>query len=112
MTGELILLAVLVGGANWAFRVLPILMMRPGGRPGGALARFLAASGPAALATLVVAALLPAAAEVQRAPALAFPLVAGVAATVLAFLPRRSVVAATLAGAAAYAAVHALAVPG
>ncbi|THD81466.1 hypothetical protein E7811_16240 [Aliigemmobacter aestuarii] len=99
MSGGLILMAVLAGAANWAFRALPTILMRREARPGGLAARFLAATGPAAMATLFVAALLP---ELAPAPKAPVPLLAGLAATVLAFLPRRSVVAATLSGALAY----------
>lgn len=105
MNGGLLLMAVLAGAANWAFRALPTMLMRREARPGGAAARFLAATGPAAMATLFVAALLP---ELHPAPRAPLPLMAGMAACVLAFLPRRSVVGATLSGALAYGLVFAL----
>lgn len=99
MNPDLVLMAVLTGAATWAFRALPTLLMKSEPRPGGLAARFLAATGPAAIATLFVASVLP---QVHPVPRDLLPLFAGTAATVLAFLPRRSVVGATLAGAAAY----------
>lgn len=105
MNADLILLALIVGAANWAFRAMPVLLLRRDLPPGGTLARFLAATGPAAIATLFTASVLP---QLWPVPRDALPLAAGVAATVLAFLPGRSVVTATLAGAAAYGLAFAL----
>ena len=101
MNADLVILALLAGAANWAFRALPVLLMKREARPGGVAARFLASTGPAAIATLFVASVLP---QLWPVPRDLWPLAAGVAATVLAFLPRRSVVAGTLCGAAGYAA--------
>lgn len=103
MSGEVLALALVVGAANWAFRYLPIRFGLGSGRPEGVMARFLAAVGPAAIATLFVAAALPFTAQGD----LAAPL-AGTAAVVAVWFVARSVVGATLAGAAAYAAVFAL----
>ncbi len=105
MNGDLVLIAVLAGAANWGFRALPILWMRRDAPPGGLMARFLAATGPAAIATLFVASVLP---QLHPAPRDLIPLAAGTLATLAAFLPRRSVVAATLAGAAAYGGAFAI----
>lgn len=96
MNPDLILMALLAGAANWAFRALPTLMMRREPRPGGLASAFLASTGPAAIATLFTASILPALTPVRGD---LLPVAAGVVATVLAFLPRRSVVAATLTGA-------------
>ena len=52
-------MALLAGAANWAFRVLPTLARTDRLQPGGWLERFLAATGPAAIATLFVASILP-----------------------------------------------------
>lgn len=101
MNGDLVLMAVLAGAANWAFRALPTMLMRHETQPGGLMARFLAATGPAAIATLFVASVLP---QLWPMPRDLLPLALGTAATVLAFWPRRSVVAGTLAGAVAYGA--------
>lgn len=99
MNADLVLMAVLAGAANWAFRALPTMLLRSTPRADGVTARFLASTGPAAIATLFVASVLP---QLYPVPRDLIPLAAGTAATVLAFLPRRSVVAATLAGALAY----------
>lgn len=99
MNADLVLVAVLAGAANWAFRALPTILLRREPQPGGLAARFLAATGPAAIATLFVASILP---QVWPEPRDTIPLLAGSVATVLAFWPRRSVVAGTLVGAAAY----------
>ena len=107
MSGEVLALALIVGAANWGFRYLPIRFGLGSGADGGLLSRFLAAVGPAAIATLFVASSLP---FVQGGAVLA-P-VMGTAAVVAVWVWRRSVVGATLAGAAAYAAGFALAVPG
>ena len=105
MNGDLVSLALIVGAANWAFRALPVLLLRRDLPPGGAMERFLAATGPAAIATLFTASVLP---QLWPVPRDMLPLAAGIAATVLAFLPRRSVVMATLVGAAAYGLAFAL----
>lgn len=97
ISGSVLLLAVIVGGANWAFRVLPILLHRSRSQPGGAMGRFLSATGPAAIATLFVASVLPMA---KAGPMV--PLLAGLAAVAAVSLATRSVVAATLAGSAVY----------
>ncbi len=107
--GDIILMAVLAGAATWAFRALPIMFLRSEPRAGGMFARFLAATGPAAIATLFVASVLP---QFFPVPRDMLPLAAGVVATVGVFLPRRSVIAATLAGAAAYGVVFAAVAPG
>lgn len=107
MSTDLLLVALMAGLANWCFRALPILLMRGEAKPGGIFAAFLASTGPAAIATLVVASLLPQLWPEQKDP---LPLAAGVVVTILVFLPKRSVVAATLAGAfacgLAYAVLH------
>lgn len=104
MSGEVLVLALIVGAANWGFRYLPIRFGLGSGAEGGLLARFLAAVGPAAIATLFVASSLP---FLQGGAVLA-PL-AGTAGVVAVWFWRRSVVLATLAGACAYAAAVALA---
>lgn len=103
MSVEVLVLALIVGAANWGFRYLPIRFGLGSGAEGGMLARFLAAVGPAAIATLFVASSLP---FVQGGEVLAPALGSG--AVVAVWLWRRSVVLATLAGALAYAAGFAL----
>ena len=105
MHGDLLALALIVGGCNWAFRFLPTQLDLSAQAPDGAWARFLAATGPAAIATLAVASLLP---MVTARLAEIGPLLAGVLGVLAVFFWRRSVVQATLAGAAAYGAVFAL----
>jgi Branched-chain amino acid transport protein (AzlD) len=93
------MLALIVGGATYLFRFAPT-QMKLGNMPhGGVLARFLAATGPAAIATLFVASILP-----SLAGAALIPIVAGVIGVVGIFVWRRSVVMATLGGALAYGA--------
>jgi hypothetical protein len=96
MNWELLTVAVLAGAANWLFRVIPTLARTDRFAPGGLLERFLSATGPAAIATLFVAAILPA-----LTPDLwsLLPVTLGTVAVVVVWLATRSVVAATLAGA-------------
>jgi branched-subunit amino acid transport protein len=99
MRVEVLEIALIAGLATWAMRVLP-LGADPGRlAPGGLLARILEALGPSAIAALFVAEVLP---DLARPLAAQGPLAAGVLGTVLAFTLSRSVVGATLAGAAAY----------
>lgn len=99
MNLDLVLMAVMAGAANWAFRALPTMLMRGEARAEGWTARFLASTGPAAIATLLVASVLP---QLWPVPRDLIPLALGTLATVLAFWPRRSVSAGTLCGAFAY----------
>lgn len=101
MSWELLTVACLAGGANWAFRALPILARAGRATAGGWLGRFLAATGPAAIGTLFVAAILPA-----LTPDLGrlLPLVIGTLAVLGSWFARKSVVLATLAGALAHGA--------
>jgi hypothetical protein len=108
MRWEVLVLALVVGVANWGFRYLPIRFGfgagSGSGSEGGMLARFLAAVGPAAIGTLFVASALP----FLQAGEVVAPIL-GTAGVVAVWLWRRSVVLATLAGAVAYAAGFALA---
>jgi branched-subunit amino acid transport protein len=88
MSWELLTVALLAGAANWAFRALPVLAHMDRMAVGGWLGRFLSATGPAAIATLFVASILP--------------VLTGTAAVLAAWTARRSVVLATLAGAVAH----------
>jgi branched-subunit amino acid transport protein len=96
MNWDLLAVALLAGAANWLFRVVPTLARTDRFAPGGLLERFLSATGPAAIATLFVAAILPA-----LTPDLwcLLPVTLGTVAVVVVWLATRSVVAATLAGA-------------
>lgn len=104
MRGDLFFMALAVGLATYAFRVLPTRMARSDLPEAGLLARFLASTGPAAIATLFTASVLP----LLRDAGLALPLIAGIVAVIGMFAWRRSVVMATLAGAAGYGAVFGL----
>lgn len=95
---EILILALTVGAANYAFRYGPTRLSRGAGQGTGPLSRFLSATGPAAIATLVVASLLPMAQAAQ-----VVPLTAGAAAVLGLWFWRRSVVIATLGGSLAYA---------
>ena len=106
MNPELLTLALIVGACTWAFRYLPLTLDLSSLRAEAPLGRFLSATGPAAIATLFVASILP---MLDPASGRPVPLVAGVGAVLAVFLWRRSAVAATLAGAVAYGAVFALA---
>jgi branched-subunit amino acid transport protein len=99
MNGDLLIVALLAGAANWAFRALPVITRNDRMATSGWLERFLAATGPAAIATLFVASILPA---LSPDFATLLPAVAGVVAVMATFALRRSVVLATLAGALAH----------
>jgi branched-subunit amino acid transport protein len=99
MNWDLLTVAVLAGAANWAFRALPVITRSDRMAVGGWLERFLSATGPAAIATLFVAAILPSLTPDLRA---LMPVIAGTLAVLGVYVLRRSVVLATLAGALAH----------
>lgn len=99
MTWELVTVALLAGLANWCFRTLPILSRSGKTAAGGWMGRFLSATGPAAIGTLFVAAILPA---LTFDLARLLPVLVGTAAVLGVFHARKSVVLATLAGAFAH----------
>jgi branched-subunit amino acid transport protein len=103
MNGDLLIVALLAGAANWAFRALPVIARSDRMDLGGWVQRFLSSTGPAAIATLFVAAILPALTPDLRA---LMPVILGTLAVLGVYALRRSVVLATLAGAL----VHGLAV--
>lgn len=96
MRQDLLLLALIVGLATWAFRFVPTKLSLAGADPASLLRRFLAATGPAAIATLFTASILPMVRGADTAP-----LLPGVVAVLGVYAVRRSVVLATLAGAVA-----------
>jgi branched-subunit amino acid transport protein len=99
MNWELLTVALLAGAANWAFRALPILARMDRMAVGGWLGRFLSSTGPAAIATLFVASILPALTpDVARLA----PVLTGTVAVLATWIARRSVVLSTLAGAVAH----------
>ena len=98
MNPDLLLMALAVGVATYAFRFGPTRLSLHDLPPNSLRARFLAATGPAAIATLFVASSLP----VLQGGTQTVPLIAGTLTVLAVFFWRRSVVAATLSGAAAY----------
>lgn len=99
MSRDLLIVALMAGAANWAFRALPVILRSDRLAASGWLERFLSATGPAAIATLFVAAILPALSPEMRALA---PVAVGTLAVLAVFAAGRSVVLATLAGALAH----------
>ncbi|MDP3193634.1 AzlD domain-containing protein [Tabrizicola sp.] len=99
MNWELLTVVALAGAANWVFRALPILARADRMAVGGWLGRFLSSTGPAAIATLFVASILPALSPdlARLAPALI-----GTVAVLATWVACRSVVLATIAGAIAH----------
>lgn len=97
MRFEILALALIVGAFTWAFRYFPTKADLSGIKPDGVLARFLASTGPAAIATLFVASLLP-----MVKAGVPLPLVVGTAAVLAVYGASRSVVLATLAGSVGY----------
>ena len=59
MRPEILIMALVVGLANWCFRALPLRARLHELPPDSPLARFLGATGPAAIGTLFVASVLP-----------------------------------------------------
>jgi branched-subunit amino acid transport protein AzlD len=96
MNWELLTVACMAGVANWCFRALPVLSRTGRATAVGWLGRFLSSTGPAAIGTLFVAAILPA-----LTPDLArlLPVITGTLAVLGVYFVRKSVVLATLAGA-------------
>lgn len=99
MNLDLLTVALLAGAANWAFRALPVILRSDRMAASGPLERFLSATGPAAIATLFVAAILPTLSSDLR---MLSPVLAGCLAVLSVYAARRSVVLATLAGALAH----------
>ena len=97
MRVEVLMLALLVGAYTWAFRYFPTRADLSAMPQGGPLARFLAATGPAAIATLFTASALP-----FLQGGLPVPLALGTAAVLAVFAATRSVVGATMAGSVCY----------
>ena len=98
MRTEVLALCLIAGVLTYLWRYLPIRLDLGGMGTKGWVARFLAATGPAAIATLFVAEMLPVIAK--AGPELAHG-AAGVLGVLAVWLWRRSVVAATLVGACA-----------
>lgn len=98
MRGEVLALCLIAGGLTYLWRWLPIRFDLGGMGTRGWVARFLASTGPAAIATLFVAEVMP---LVRAAGPEMVHGAAGTLAVVAVWVWRRSVVGATLAGALA-----------
>ena len=105
MNSEFLLVTLLVGLGTWMLRFLPTRFMRGTGDPQAPLSRFLAATGPAAIAALYVGGVLP---MLSTQIADIAPLVVGSLAVVAIYLWRRDVTLATLGGAICYGVVFAV----
>lgn len=99
MRSEVLVLALIVGACTWAFRYLPTRMDLTSLPERGWLARFLASTGTAAIATLFAASVFP---MLGGNPTRLLPMGFGIAAVLLIFAKTRSVVGATLGGSAAF----------
>lgn len=97
MRAEILILALIVGAFTWAFRFFPTRADLSALPKGGALSRFLAATGPAAIATLFTASALP-----YLQSDLPLPAILGTLAVLAVYGASRSVVGATMAGSAVY----------
>ena len=106
MLTDVLVLALSVGVCNWGFRYLPLRIGLHNLAAGGPVGRFLAATGPAAIATLFVAEVLPYASNPSGQ---VLPPLAGAAAVLAIFAWRKSVVLATLAGSVAFGLAFAMA---
>jgi len=98
---EILELAAAVGLCNWAFRFFPTRADLSSLKPDSLVARFLAGTGPAAIATLFVASALPMLRGADMAGQVTLAI--GTAAVIGLFRLTHSVVIATLGGSAAYA---------
>lgn len=99
MRAEVLTLALAVGALTWGIRYLPMRTALHAVKPDTGVGRFLAATGPAAIATLLAAELLP---YLQGTPSGQVPLIAGIATVLAVFYWQRAVVPATLAGSALF----------
>lgn len=99
MSADLVILAVVTGIGTYLFRFLPTRLPLGNAEGRGFWAVFFGSIGAAAIATLFVASILPA---LRSADATMACTLVGSLATIGAYLWRRNVVLATMAGAAAY----------
>lgn len=99
MRPELVVVAVIVGLGTWLFRAVPARFGNRLVTPNSRLAAAMEGIGPAAIATLFVASIMP---ELSGGGTRILLLLIGSTATILTFRLRRNVVLATIAGAIAY----------
>lgn len=105
MNPELVIVAVVVGLGTWLFRFLPTRMRGLSGARGGWVERATESIGPAAIATLFIASVIP---DLTSRDSGLIAFLSGAAATAVVFAGRRSVALATIAGAVAYGVAFAL----
>jgi len=105
MRTELVIVAIIVGLGTWLFRFLPTRLRDASGARSPRLTRAMESIGPAAIVTLLIASILP-----ELGPGAEHrPLILiGCATTTLAFLLKRNVVLATMAGTVAYGVAFAM----
>ena len=103
MSWEVFITVLLAALGTWALRYVPIVLSRR--QPGPIWSRFLSATGPAAIAALAVASFLP---ELSVDLTQLVPVLVGALVVVLAFLWRRDIAIATIAGAVFYGLAFAL----
>jgi branched-subunit amino acid transport protein AzlD len=104
MRTDLVIVALVVGLGTWLFRFLPTRLRDLADLRNPRLTRAMESIGPAAIATLFIASVLPGIAAGEERPLVLI----GCAATVIAFGIRRNVVLATLIGTLAYGVAFAL----
>lgn len=103
MSGELLIVTVVVGVGTWLFRFLPTRWGGLAAARNPRVAMAMESIGPAAIATLFVASVLP---EVSGEFGRVLPVLGGCAATVLAWRVRRDVLLATVVGTVAYGVIY------
>lgn len=99
MRTELVIVAVVVGVGTWLFRFLPTRLRGIPEVRSPRLTRAMESIGPAAIATLFIASVLPDLIPGAQDRSL---ILIGCATTALAFLLKRNIVLATMAGTVAY----------
>ncbi|MFM2367610.1 MAG: hypothetical protein RIR95_2218 [Pseudomonadota bacterium] len=100
MRYEILILALLVGSCNWAFRYFPTRIDLNRLYNNSGLMGFIAATGSAAIASLFAASVMPSFGSGGWAEG--FPAVAGLSAVIIAYGVTRQVIVASFAGALVY----------
>lgn len=103
MRGDLLVVAVIVGVGTWLFRFLPTRLRGLSAARNPRVTVAMESIGPAAIATLFVASILP---EVSGGGGGLAPVLGGCAATVLAYRARGDVLLATVTGTLVYGVVY------
>jgi hypothetical protein len=100
MRDEILILALLVGSCNWAFRYFPTRIDLNRLYSNTRLMAFIAATGSAAIASLFAASVMPSFGSGGWSQA--YPAVAGLSAVIVAYAATRQVIVASFAGALVY----------